>query len=581
MTISFGTDPVAAEIQRVLGALRAGTWSGGESALVDLKEEAGRRDQRGTLLPGQTQNEAAAEQVAAEAACMSNTPGGGALLLGAADDGTLIGTSLDVDWLRHRVYEITDRALTIDIHDVEINAVRLLVVRAPQAIEPIKVRGRIRWRVEDHCVEIDPATWHARRMIRTHFDWSAQASHVPAEQARASAAETARQFLRDSGEAHAVDLAGQPTPELLRRLNVVTGDGHLTNAGVLAFVGRGEPGLDYIRRDVSGGDSRQRILRGERGLLEEIADVFTNINAFNSLQHLRAGVVTGQVRDLPEQAVREAVVNGLAHREWGLVAPTTVEHIGKTLRVTSPGGFFGGVTSQNIITHPSQSRNRALTELLASLRVAEREGIGVDRMVREMIRHGHRAPDIAEIDGPFVRASLVGDATDEAWIGWLASIDPPETREDLNALLLLRRIVDEGWFDVATAAPTLQLNVAETQGAIQRLAHATVERAALLTPVPGVPDDAPPAWALRAGPREALQRRDRTAGSDRPWPSRERIAQSYARARGRISTTELGGIVGASPTNVGGVLKSLEQHGVLRPSRPSRRGPGFYYEVNS
>lgn len=581
MTISFGTDPVAAEIQRVLGALQAGIWSGDESALVDLKEEAGRRDQRGTLLPGPAQNEAAAEQVATEAACMANTPGGGALLLGAADDGTLIGTSLDLDWLRHRVYEITDRALTVDVHEVEINAVRLLVIRAPQAIEPIKVRGRLRWRVDDHCVEIDPATWHARRMIRTHFDWSAQASHVPAEQARASAAETARQFLRDSGEAHAVDLAGQPTPELLRRLNVVTGDGHLTNAGVLAFVGRGEPGLDYIRRDVPGGDSRQRVFRGERGLLEEIADVFTNINAFNLIQHLQKGAVTGQVRDLPEQAVREAVVNGLAHREWGLAAPTTVEHIGKTLRVTSPGGFFGGVNSQNIITHPSQSRNRALTELLASLRVAEREGIGVDRMVREMIRHGHRAPDISEIDGPFVRASLVGEATDEAWIGWLASIDPAETREDLNALLLLRQLVDEGWFDVATAAPILQLNVAETQGAVLRLTGATVERASLLTLVPGVPDDTPPAWALRAGPREALQRRDRTGGADRPWPSRERVATSFARARGRISTTELGGIVGASPTNVGGVLKALEQQGVLRPSRPSRRGPGFYYEANS
>ncbi len=133
-------------IQRVLGALQAGTWSGDESALVDLKEEGGRRDQRGTLLPGPAQNEVAAEQVATEAACMVTTPGGGALLLGAADDGTLIGTSSDVDWLRHRVYEITDRALTIDVHEVEINAVRLLVLRAPQAIEPIKVRGRLRWR---------------------------------------------------------------------------------------------------------------------------------------------------------------------------------------------------------------------------------------------------------------------------------------------------------------------------------------------------------------------------------------------------------------------------------------------------
>ncbi|WP_344602485.1 ATP-binding protein [Sporichthya brevicatena] len=562
----------------MLGILQAGTWSAGdESALVDLKEEAGRRDHRGTLLPARPESDVAAEQVAEESACMSNTPGGGALVLGVADDGTLIGTSLGVDWLRHRVYEITDRALTIEVREIHLGGVRLLIITAPEAIEPIRVRNRIKWRLDDNCVEVDLATWHAKRMIRTHFDWSAQPSHVPADQVRASAVEAARQFLRDSGETNAVDLARQPTPELLRRLNVVTGDGYLTNAGVLAFVGRGDPALDYIRRDVPGGDSRQRVHKGARGLLEEIADVFTNINAYNSIKHIRTGAVVGQVRDLPEQAVREAVVNGLAHREWGLAAPTTIEHIGKTLRVTSPGGFFGGVNSQNIITHPSQSRNRALTELLAALRVAEREGVGVDRMVREMIRVGHRAPDISEIDGPFVRASLVGDATDEAWIGWLASIDPPETREDLNALLLLRQVVDQGWFDVVTAAPLLQLNQAETQGAIQRLNIATLRNGPLINLVPGVPDDAPFAWSLAPAARDALQRLDRTFGTDRPAPSRERIAKSYSRARGRVSTTELAGIVGASPTNVGGVLKSLERQGDLKPSRATRRGPGFYY----
>jgi ATP-dependent DNA helicase RecG len=372
MSISFGSNPVDAELARVLETLGAGTWDDNESALVDIKEESGRRDKSGNLLPGQTRNDKAAEQVAGEAACMANTPGGGALVLGAANDGSLVGTSLDVEWLRHRVYELTDRTLTLDVRPVEIAGTRLLVIVAPQAIEPIRWRGRVTWRVDDKCVEVDPATWHAKRMIRTNFDWSAQPSHLPASSSREASVEIARRFLRDSGETHAAELAGLATPELLRRLNVVTGDGLLTNAGVLAFVGRGDPGLDYIRRDVAGGDSRQRVHEGSRGLLEELLEVFTHVTANNDVRHVPKGIAIGQIRDLPEQAVREAVVNGLAHREWGLAQPTTVEHIGHTLRVSSPGGFFGGVTSANIITHPSQSRNRALTELFAAIRVAER-----------------------------------------------------------------------------------------------------------------------------------------------------------------------------------------------------------------
>ena len=64
----------------------------------------------------------------------------------------------------------------------------------------------------------------------------------------------------------------------------------------------------------------------------------------------------------------------------------------------------------------AQSRNRTLTELFAAIRVAEREGVGVDRMVKEMLRLGHRAPEIEQIEGPFVRVSRVGDPVDIAWI---------------------------------------------------------------------------------------------------------------------------------------------------------------------
>lgn len=581
MTISFGPDPVADEVTRLLKLLAGGAYDGAESTLVDLKEEAGRRDAAGNVLPGQPQNERAAAQVASESACLANTPGGGALIFGASDEGSLIGTGLDADWLRHRVYELTDRSLTIDVREVDISGIRLLIITAPQAIEPIRWKGRINWRVDDHCVEVDPATWHAKRMVRTYFDWSAQPSSMASGAAREGSVDIARRFLRTSAEAHAIDLAARPTGELLRRLNVVTGDGLLTNAGVIAFVGRGEPGIDYIRREIAGGDSRQRIFEGSRGLLEELQDVFTNVLANNALRHLPSGVTVGQIPDLPELAVREAIVNGLAHREWGLAQATTVEHIGRTLRVTSPGGFFGGVNPSNIITHPSQSRNRALTELFAAIRVAEREGVGVDRMVREMLRLGHRAPDIEELDGPLVRVSLVGDSADISWMEWLAAITPGEVAADLNALLLLRHLVNEGWLDVSTASPILQLNRAETEGAVNRLAAATAHGAPVMLLVPGTPDDTPPAWALSNSARADLQRRDSVAGVVRQWPSREKCARSYSRSRGRISTTELGGLVGASPTNVGGVLKELERAGHLRPSRPNRRGKGFYYVANA
>ena len=73
---------------------------------------------------------------------MTNTPGGGALILGVADDGALIGAATDAEWLRQRIYEKSQRLLTVDIQDVVVNGIRLLVITMPQAVEPIRWNGK-------------------------------------------------------------------------------------------------------------------------------------------------------------------------------------------------------------------------------------------------------------------------------------------------------------------------------------------------------------------------------------------------------------------------------------------------------
>lgn len=136
-----------------------------------------------------------------------------------------------------------------------------------------------------------------------------------------------RIYWRDNGNCVEVDA------QLLPRLYVVSHDGMLTNAGALSFGGRSMPSFDYVHRDYAGGDSTVRVWRGDRSLLEELAETFMVLDAHNATSHVQAGPVVREVRDVPSLAAREAVVNGVAHREWGLTDPTIVEHIGKTLKL--------------------------------------------------------------------------------------------------------------------------------------------------------------------------------------------------------------------------------------------------------
>lgn len=72
--------------------------------------------------------------------------------------GRVIGTELDVDWLRDRIYRGVGVAPDIVAEQVE--GLRILVIYVTEAREPVEgTGGRIRWRIADHCQPIDRARW--------------------------------------------------------------------------------------------------------------------------------------------------------------------------------------------------------------------------------------------------------------------------------------------------------------------------------------------------------------------------------------------------------------------------------------
>lgn len=58
--------------------------------------------------------------MADEVACFANTPRGGAIILGVEDgSGQIIGTLLDRDWLRQRIYQLVGVAPDVVEEEVQ------------------------------------------------------------------------------------------------------------------------------------------------------------------------------------------------------------------------------------------------------------------------------------------------------------------------------------------------------------------------------------------------------------------------------------------------------------------------------
>ena len=504
---------------------------------------------------------------------MANTPGGGAVIVGVADDGIRIGTDLDPEWLRFRIWQLTEGKLTVTVRVADLGGTRLLVLSTHDAIEPIRYGGRIRWRVDDNCVEVDPTTWHHRRMRTLGFDWSAQPSVYTLSDLSSRAVEVAREYLRASASHHDADLAGTTDQDLVRRLNLVDGQGLLTNAGGLLFVATPDVGIDYIRRDVPGGDSTNRV-RAKGPLLAQIAEVEQAVRGVNRTTHVSRGFVHRRIRSIPARVVREGIVNGVAHRDWHSPHPTTLEHIGDQMIITSPGGFVGGVTAANIITHPASPRYRSLAEAMAALRIAEREGIGVDRMIRDMLAIGRPPPEFTEVPGPYVRVGLFGGEPDRVLIGFLDAVEPRRAAEDVDLLLILLHLLRRGWVDASRVAPVLQRTVAESEVALERVGEAAGSGHPIIQAVRGVPPDHAPAYRLSDHGRASLSH---LLGHARTPEGRDSLILDWARERGRVSSTEVADLTGLTPTYSGTLLSGLAENSLLTGSRANKKGRGFHY----
>ncbi len=412
---------------------------------------------------------------------------------------------------------------------------------------------------------------------RVSFDWSDQTSGQTLDDVSPGAIEVARRYLREAnGDNSDTSLANATDADLLRRLNLVKDSRELTNAGSLLFVATPWPGVDYIRRDMPGGDSTLRI-EGAGPLLVQVREVEQASEVANRVTHTAEGFAHGRVRAIPPRTLREAIVNGLVHRDWLAPRPTVIEHVGDTLTVTSPGGFVGGVTPDNIITHPAVPRYRNLSEAMAALGLAEREGIGVDRMVRDMLAIGRPAPVIAEVDGPYVRVVLLGGDPDTAVIDLVAALTPAWA-SNVESLLLIAYMTRQGWVDAESATPLLQRSsVEEAEQAIRRLEDArlgTDDPASVIARVQGIPPHLPDAFRLSDTVRGRLAHR--VASLSDP-ESRETLVLEWCRARGRVSSTEVADLTGLSKVYAGKLLTRLAAAGHLMAGRPGRRGRGFFY----
>lgn len=117
------------------------------------------------------------------------------------------------------------------------------------------------------------------------------------------------------------------------------------------------------------------------------------------------GLKRQNVEAYPTEAVREALVNAVAHRDYADAgAKTAIELYSDRLLVISPGDPPGGQTVAKIASGNAQSRSRnpLVVQGMTWLDFMDERGSGIARMTRVMEQAGHPKPSFRSEDDSLV-----------------------------------------------------------------------------------------------------------------------------------------------------------------------------------
>lgn len=113
------------------------------------------------------------------------------------------------------------------------------------------------------------------------------------------------------------------------------------------------------------------------------------------------GLKREETPEYPLEAVRELLVNAIAHRDYNSQGDTIHLHIfADRLEVHSPGGLPGPVNIQNLL-EARFSRNAIIAQVLSDMGYVERLGYGLNRVVTVMKQNNLPPPQFEEVGGTF------------------------------------------------------------------------------------------------------------------------------------------------------------------------------------
>ncbi len=359
---------------------------GGESEILEFKEKFD-------------------ERTVESAAAFANEKGG-TILIGVSDKGDIKGTDIGKETLTQWANQISSKTEPqliplIETHELEgkkIVAVKIL----EYPLKPVSVRGKCFRRVKSSNWVMNAQEISEMHLQATGMSWD----RFPAvgKSLEDLDLEKVKRYMRKAAETGRKAFSEGESPlQVLEKMELVK-DGRPTWAAGLLFRKDDKPFLSQAvvhcgRFKDNTVVIDDRLIEGT--LFEQIEEAMAFVRKNTNVKFVMTGrPEREEVWDYPLEAVREAVVNAVCHRDYTSLSNIEIRIYDEELIVWSPGGLPLGITLEDLFkSHASKLRNRGIAEVFFDARLIEQWGSGIEKMQKYCRNAGLPEPVFEEYQG--------------------------------------------------------------------------------------------------------------------------------------------------------------------------------------
>lgn len=166
-----------------------------------------------------------------------------------------------------------------------------------------------------------------------------------------------------------------------KTLGIINVDGIYTNLGLLMS----DQCVHTVKLAVFQGTAKAIFKDRQEftgSILKQLNDIFAYIDRYNNVRSEIIGLYRTDTRDYPMEALREALLNALVHRDYSFRDSTLVSVFDDRIEFVSIGGLVNGISFDDMMLGISVARNRNLANIFYRLSLIEAYGTGVPKIIQ-------------------------------------------------------------------------------------------------------------------------------------------------------------------------------------------------------